>query len=70
MCHHAFIYDGWDKNTNSQTNVSIKYISNTHGRCDAKLNLLQLDNDKYLFLEYVLEDLIDEKGCEIDNYNY
>jgi hypothetical protein len=31
MCYHVFIYDGRDKNTNSQTNGSIKYISNTHG---------------------------------------
>ena len=29
--HHIFIYDGRDKNTNSQTKGSIKYISNTHG---------------------------------------
>ena len=31
MCHHVFMYDVRDKNTNSQTNDSIKYISNTHG---------------------------------------
>ena len=32
MCHHVFMYDGRDKNTNSETNVSaIKYILNTHG---------------------------------------
>ena len=31
MCDHVFIYDGRDKTTNSQTNVSIKYISNIHG---------------------------------------
>ena len=31
MCHHVFMYDGRDKNINSQTNGSIKYISNTHG---------------------------------------
>ena len=31
MCHHVFMYDRKDKNTNSQTNGSIKYISNTHG---------------------------------------
>ena len=30
MCHHVFIYDERDKNTNSQTNGSFKYISNTH----------------------------------------
>jgi hypothetical protein len=31
MCHHIFMYDGRDKNTNSQINCSINYISNTHG---------------------------------------
>ena len=31
MYHHVFMYDGRDKNINSQTNSSIKYISNTHG---------------------------------------
>ena len=31
MCHHIFMYDGRNKNTNSQTNYSIKYISNIHG---------------------------------------
>ena len=30
MCHHGFMYEGRDKNTNSQTNDSIKYISNTY----------------------------------------
>ena len=31
MCHHVFMYDERDNNTNSQTNGSIKYISNTNG---------------------------------------
>jgi hypothetical protein len=31
MCHHVSMYDRKDKNTNSQINGSIKYISNTHG---------------------------------------
>ena len=31
MCYHMFMYDEKDKNTNSQTNGSIKYISNIHG---------------------------------------
>ena len=54
MCYHMFMYDEKDKNTNSQTNGSIKYISNIHAwRCDAKKNLLQLDNDKYVFRAYV-----------------
>jgi len=31
ICHHIFMYDGKDKNTDSQKHGSIKYISNTHG---------------------------------------
>ena len=31
MCHHVFIYDGRDKNTNSQTNDSIKFILIIYG---------------------------------------
>ena len=31
MIHHIFMYDGRDKNINSQTNGSLKYISNIHG---------------------------------------
>jgi hypothetical protein len=31
ICHHVFMHDGGDKNTNSQINDSIKYISNTRG---------------------------------------
>ena len=31
MWHHIFIYDGRDKNINSQTNSSTKYTSNTYG---------------------------------------
>ena len=30
MNQHVFMYDGRDKNTNSQTDDSIKYISNIH----------------------------------------
>ena len=30
MCHHVFMCERKDKNTNSQINSSIKYISNTH----------------------------------------
>ena len=37
---------------------------------DVKWNLLQLDNGKYI-LEYMLENLIDEREYELDNYiNY
>ena len=31
MCHRVFICDERDKTTNSQTNSSTKYISNTCG---------------------------------------
>ena len=31
ICHHIFMYDGIDKNTNSQTNSSTKHILNTYG---------------------------------------
>ena len=31
ICHHIYMYDEWDKNTNSQTNNSTRYISNTYG---------------------------------------
>ena len=31
ICHHVFKYDGRDKNINSQTNNSTKYVSNTYG---------------------------------------
>ena len=31
ICHHIFMYDGRDKNTNSQTNSSTKDILNAYG---------------------------------------
>jgi hypothetical protein len=69
MCHHVFMYDGRDKNTNSQTNGSIKYISNTREGV--------MQNEVYwnyiiinIYLEYMLEYLIDERAREIYNYNY
>ena len=31
ICHHIFMYDGRDKNTNSQTNSLTKHILNTYG---------------------------------------
>ena len=31
MCHHVFMGDVRDKNTNSERNGSIKYMPNTHG---------------------------------------
>ena len=57
MCHHVFIYE---EDTNSQTNVSIKYISNTYEG---------VKQNKIYFRVYV-RILIYERGCEIDNYNY
>jgi hypothetical protein len=57
-----------------------KYIKKHIWKGDAKWNLLQLDNDKYVFyvcvrilnmyFMYVLEYLIDKRGREIDNSNY
>ena len=40
-----------------QTNGSIKYKLNTHGGV--------MQNKLYCILKY----LVDERGCEIDNYN-
>ena len=31
MCHHIFMYDARDKNTNLKINSLIKYILNIHG---------------------------------------
>ena len=31
MCQHVFMYDGRDKNINSQTNSSTKYVLNAYG---------------------------------------
>ena len=46
------MYDEKYKNTNSQTNSSIKYISKTRGEVWCKIKILQLDNDKYVFKVY------------------
>ena len=62
MCY-AFMCDGKDKNTIHKTNQLNIY--------EPKWNSLQLNNDKYvLYLEYVLEYLIYERGHEVDTYNY
>ena len=62
------MYDGRDKNTNSQTNSSTKHILNTYGGAQNEIycNIIM----KIYILEYMLEYLIEEKGHEIDNYNY
>ena len=50
MCHHVFMHDGRDKNTNSQTNSSTKHISNImHMDVWCKMKSIELDNDKYIF---------------------
>ena len=68
ICHHIFIYNGRDKNTNSQINCSIKHILNTYGGAQNKTYCNKIT--KIYILEYMLEYLIDEKGREIDIYNY
>ena len=68
ICHYIFGYDGRDKNTNSQTNSSIKHILNTYGGAQNKTYCNKIT--KIYILEYMLEYLIEEKGHEIDNYNY
>ena len=52
MCRYVFMNDEKYKNTNSQTNSSIKYISKTRGEVWCKIKILQLDNDKYVFKVY------------------
>ena len=49
MCHHILMYDGREKNTNSQINASINIYQTHIDVCDTKWNPLQLDNDKYAF---------------------
>ena len=34
------------------------------------MNLLQLDNDKYMYFKVCVRILIDESGRDTDNYNY
>ena len=62
------IYYRRDNSTNSQTNISTKYVSNTYGGdMQNKIYCNQIMIN--IYLEYALEYLI-EKGCQIDNYNY
>ena len=63
------MYDGRDKNINSQINSSTKYISNTYGGVIQNKIYCNLIIKIYI-LEYVLEYLVDKKGCEIDYYTY
>ena len=69
MGHHVFMYVGRDKNTNLQANSSTKYISNTYGGAIQNKIYCNQIMKKYI-LEYVFKYLIDEKECDIDNYNY
>ena len=63
------MYDGRDKNTNSQINSSTKYLLNTYGgMMQNKIYYNQIMIN--IYFKYVLDYLIDEKGCKIDNYNY
>ena len=69
MYHHVFMYNGRDRNTNSQINSSTKYISNTYGgvmQNESYCNQIMIN----IYLEQVLEYLIDKKELEIYNYNY
>ena len=55
------MYDGRDKNTNSQTNSSTRHILNTYGgvmQNKIYCNYIMIN----IYLECVLEYLIDEKG--------
>ena len=45
-------------------------IYQIHMEVYCKINLLQLDNDKYMYFRVCVRILIDERGNEIDNYNY
>ena len=61
------MYDGRDKNINSQTNYSINYIYQTHKEVvqnEIYCNLIMIN----IFLEYVLEYLIDKKDVRYNNY--
>ena len=44
-------------------------IYQIHMKVWCKINLLQLDNDKYMYFKECVRILIDERGHEIDNYN-
>ena len=48
MCHPVSCMRKRDTNTNSQTNGSIKYVSNTH-RGVMQNEILQLDNKNMYF---------------------
>ena len=37
ICHHIFMYDGRDNNTNSQTNSSTEHILNIYGGAQNEL---------------------------------
>ena len=39
MCHHVFMYDRRDKNTNSPTNGWLEYIEHTW-RCKCKIKTI------------------------------
>ena len=64
------MYDGRDKNINSQTYNSNKYISRTHGGVMQNgIYCNSIRTNMYIRV-CVGIFLIDERGCKIDNYNY
>ena len=68
MRHYVFIYDGRDKNINSQTNNSVKYISNTYGdvtKNEIYYNKIMINT----YFRVYIRIFIDERGCDINNYN-
>ena len=58
------MYDGRDKNINSQTNSLTKYILNTYG--DVMQNKIYYNSVMInMYFKYVLEYLMDEKSMRL-----
>jgi len=68
ICHHIFMFDGRDKNINSQTNSSTKHILNTYGCAQNEIycNLIIIN----IYFRVCDRIFSRWKGREIDNYNY
>ena len=63
------MYDGRDKNTNSQTNSSTKHILNTYRgvmQNNIYYNYIMIN----IYFRVCVRILNRRKGHEIDNYNY
>ena len=67
MCHPVFMYNGTYKNTNKQMVQSNIYQTQMELWC--KIKYIGLDNHKYVFYN-MCYNLIDERECEINSYNY